>query len=103
MHPLFDCSVPHPYKKGERARPRDAVRLPVPGDISGLYAWVTPAFFAYAQATPGWYAAEVLRDLEMTQAVFGYFLDDTERPHPDQPGVSGMGLGGAAAKGGSHD
>ena len=103
MHPLFDCSVPHPYKPGYRMRPRDAVRLTVPMGIPGVYAWVTPAFFAYSQATPGWYAAECLRTPEGPMAVFGHPLFDLERPEPDQPGDTGMDRSGLAAKGGAHD
>ena len=104
MHPLFDCSVPHPYKPGYRMRPHDAVRLPVPSDIPGVYVWVSPAFFAHARATPNWFAAEELRGLDIPMALFGHPLDELEKMmDSDPPGDTGMNLGSAAAKGGSHD
>jgi hypothetical protein len=104
MQPFFDCSVPHPYKPRYRMRPHDAVRLPVPCDIPGLYVWVSPAFFVHAQATPGWFAAEELRGLDIPMALFGHPLDELEKMmDSEQSGDTGMGLGGAAAKGGSHD
>lgn len=105
MHPLFDCSVPHPYKAGYRMRPHDAVRLPVPGDIPHLYVWVSPAFFAYAQATPDWFAAEELRGLKMPMALFGHPIDELERlmHHLDRTGEVGTDWSGLAAKGDSHD
>ena len=100
MHPLFDCSVPHPYKAGYRMRPHDAVRLPVPGAIPGVYVWVSPAFYAYARATPGWIAAQELRGLAMPMALFGHPLDELEKMmlHTDQSVVAGSNLGGPAAK-----
>ena len=104
MHPLFDCSIPHPCKPGYRMRPRDAVRLPVPMGIPGVYAWVSPAFFAYARATPSWFAAEERRGLNIPMALLGHPLDELEKMmDSDQSGDTGMGLGYPAAKGGSHD
>jgi hypothetical protein len=96
MHPLFDCSVPHPYKIGQRMRPRNAVRLLVPGEVPGLYAWVSPAFFAYANATPDWYAKEVLPKWDVVRAML---LDDDDR-EAAQAELSSARL---AAKGGSHE
>ena len=104
MQPFFDCSVPHPYKPGYRMRPHDAVRLPVPSDIPGVYVWVSPAFFAHARATPNWFAAEELRGLDIPMALFGHPLDELEKMMDSDPsGDTGMNLGSAAAKGGSHD
>lgn len=94
MHPLFDCSVPHPYKIGQRMRPRNAVRLLVPGEVPGLYAWVSPAFFAYANATPDWYAKEVLRRWDLVRAML---LDDRAAAQAEPPSAR------LVAKGGSHE
>lgn len=104
MQPFFTRSVPHPYKLGYRMRPRDAVRLPVPMGIPGVYAWVSPAFFAYAQATPGWYAAERLRTPELPMALFGHPLFDLERPEPGPSGEAGLVCvcGAAAAREVTH-
>ena len=104
MHPLFDCSVPHPYKPGYRMRPHDAVRLPVPMGIPGVYAWVSPAFFAYARATPSWFAAEERRGLDIPMALFGHPLFDLERPEPGPSGEAGLVCvcGAAAAREVTH-
>ena len=94
MQPFFDCSVPHPCKPGYRMRPRDAVRLPEPMGIPGVYA----------RATPGWFAAEERRCLDIPVALLGHPLDELEKMmHPHQPGDAGTGRGGLAAKGGAHD
>lgn len=69
MHPIFDYSVPHPYKRGQRMRPRNALRLKLPDGVPGGYFWVSPAFFAYAQATPDWYARAVAQSKAMLLAI----------------------------------
>lgn len=103
MQPFFTHSVPHPYKLGVTMRPREAVRLPLPGGSPGRCVWVTPAFFAYAQTTPGWYAEEVQPLLEMMRAISCQPLYGLEMMHMDQFKGTDTGLGGPATKGGSHD
>jgi hypothetical protein len=103
MQPFFTYSVPHPYKLGVTMRPREAVRLPLPCGGPGRCVWVTPAFFAYAQTTPGWYAEEVQPRLQMMRAISCAPLNGLEMMHMDPSGNMGMGLGYPAAKGGSHD
>jgi hypothetical protein len=96
MHPFFDYSVPHPYKMGQRMRPRNAVRLKLPDGVPGSYFWVSPAFFAYAQATPDWYA----RAVAQSQAILKAPLSQGSSA-VGQAGLSGLAT--PASKGGSHD